>query len=120
MSPADRDHAPVSDFTFHMLELDGRMVDTELNVQALPDFPQDAFTDRGGDVCDCNMAGKSVAFGTYAPYVEIVHVVHSLNFADRGFDLRQLHSPWSAFQQNVQGFPNDAETGPEDQNADPE
>jgi hypothetical protein len=52
MSPADRDHAPVSDFTFHMLELDGRMVDTELNVQALPDFPQDAFTDRGGDVCD--------------------------------------------------------------------
>ena len=61
-----------------------------------------------------------MAFGADTPHVEIVYVVHSLNFADRGFDLRQLHSPRSAFQQDIQGFTNDAKTGPENQNADPE
>src|SRR5713226_1359974 len=65
------------------------------------------------------MAGKRVAFGADAPHVEIVYVVHSLNFTDGCFNVLQLHSPRSAFQQDVQSFTNDAESRPEDQSANP-
>ena len=52
-----------------------------------------------------------------APHMKVMNVVHSLNASYHRLDLLHLHSTGRSLEQDVQGFSDDAETGPQDQNA---
>src|SRR5215469_5983139 len=115
-----RDDAAVRHFTDHVLKLDGGVVNSEYVVQTLFHLTQDAFAGGRRNVSDRDMTGERAGFRADAPHMEIVNVVYAFYFANCGFDQRQFHATRSAFQQDVQRFAQDAETGPEDQRANAE
>ena len=51
-----RDHAAVGDFAFHVLELDGGVVDVEASAQRSVDLLEDAGAFRGWNVGDSHVA----------------------------------------------------------------
>ena len=103
-----RNHAAVRHFADHVLELDGGVVDVEVLAQHLFHIAQNAFTDRRRNIGDGDMAGERSRFRSDAPHVQIVNIIHALNPAHRGFHPLQLDATRRAFQQDVQGFTNDA------------
>src|SRR5215469_15010705 len=116
----DWDYASVCRFTDDVLELNRRVTDVKLVVQAILDVAQDALAHRRRDVGDGNVTGERMRFGADTPYVQIVYIVDALDGANDGFDLLQLHPARRAFQKNVERLANDAESRPENQHADPD
>jgi len=57
-----RDDAAVGYFADYVLELNRRMDNAEVMVQAVFHVVQDAFADGGGDVGDGDVAGEGVGF----------------------------------------------------------
>src|ERR1700676_3249421 len=112
--------APMRHFAHHVLKLDRRMNNAEIMRQAFLHVSQDALTDRRRNVCDRNMTRKRVTLRADAPDVKIVDFIYSFDRPDGRLDLFQLHTPWRAFEQNVERLAHDAEAGPQNQHADPE
>src|ERR1700756_2125628 len=112
-------HAAVRRFADHVLELDCGVVDAEAVEQALFYITQNPFAHRRRDVRNRNMAGERVRLAPDTPYVQIMNIIDPFDRANRQLDFLQLHSPGSAFEQNVQRLAANAETRPKDQYADP-
>ena len=83
----DGDDAPVSYLTFHVLELNGCVVDAEAMQQALFHIAQNTFTDRRRKVIYRDMAGEGVGFRPDAPNVQVMNVFDTVDAADRVPDL---------------------------------
>lgn len=106
----DRNYAPMCGFTDDVFELNRRMTDVKLVMQAILDVAQNALAHRWWNVGDGDVTGERVRLGANAPNVQVVYIVDALDSANDGFDLLQLHAAGSAFQKDVQRFANDAES----------
>ena len=59
---ANRNHASMRHLAFHMLELDGGVVDVKVMMQSVLHITKNALADRGRNVGNRDMAGKSMGF----------------------------------------------------------
>ncbi len=72
----------------------------------------------GGNVGDDHMAGQGAGLRTEVPDVEVVDVEDALDSFHSGADGRERDAAGRAFEQDVDGFADDAKTGPEDEGGD--
>ena len=61
MPAADGNHAAVRDFAYGILELDGGVMDVKSRRQLLFYIAENAFTLRGRDIVDTDMAGERMS-----------------------------------------------------------
>lgn len=54
-------------------------------------------------VCD-NMHGGAVVLAVYAPYMHVVHIYDTLNFADLGYNLMEIDFRWRFIQKDFKGI----------------
>jgi len=66
---AHRNHAAVGHFAFHVLELDGGVVDAEVVVQAVFHVAQDALADRRWNIRNRDVTGQRTSLRADAPAV---------------------------------------------------
>src|ERR1700722_1886070 len=111
-------YTSMSNFTNDVLELDRRVVNLEVMMQAGFHVAQNAFADRGRDVGDRDVAGERVSLRADAPDVQIVNVVDAVDRTDGGCDTFQLQTAWRAFEQDIQSLTHDAVSRPQDQRSD--
>src|SRR6266496_2909167 len=109
---AHRYHAPMRHFAHGMLELNGRVVDSEVVIQALFHIAQNALAGGRRNVGNRDVTRQRAGFRAKAPDVKIVNIVDALNIANGGFDAIKLHSSRRAFEKNVQGLAHNAEARP--------
>ena len=66
------------------------------------------------------MAGEGVGLGAEAPDVEVVDVDDAGDLFHRGAEICQVEVAGCAFEQDVEGFADDADRTPEDHGGDDE
>lgn len=112
--------AAVGGFAAGGFELDGGVGDVELVAEGLIEAFEDATAVGHGHVADGDVAGEGVRAGAEGPDVEVVDVddagdgLHG--FADGG----ELEVVGSAFEEDVEGFADDADGGVDDHSGDDE
>src|SRR5512146_1687317 len=112
------DDAAVYDIADDVFELDGRMDDAEALRERALHLSHDRFRFGWGNIRDRDMARQRVAFRSYAPDVQVMHVVHAANLSQSQLDLLQFHTPRRSLKQNIQALADDAERRPDDHHAD--
>ncbi len=101
-------------------ELDGRVVDAEAVLKGVIHFLEDRAGLGQGAVADGDVAGQGVGVRGEAPDVEVVDAEDAGDLLDRGADFRDLQAFGRALEEDVEGFPDDAGAGPEDEAGDDE
>src|SRR5579875_3881687 len=97
-----------------MLKLNRAVFDAESACKYLANALADSFTFRSRHIENTNMAGQRVGAGIQTPDVDIMDVAHAFNLQHGVGDLLKGHSLGEAFEQNIHGFPNNADCAPHD------
>ena len=98
-----------------VFKLDGGVADREMVAQHVIELDQDAGALRRRNVGNGDVAGERMAVRAEAPYVQIVDVDDAFDGFHAGADFTERNAARRAFEQDVEGFANDADAGPEDQ-----
>src|SRR3569833_726927 len=72
------------------------------------------------DVGDGYVTGEGIALGAEAPVVVVVVVLDVFNGFHAGADVVEFDATGGAFQQDVEGFADNVDAGPEDESSDDE
>jgi len=112
------DNAAVGFFAACVLKLDGGVADLEVVFEDVVDLDEDAGALRRGNVVDEDVAGEGAGLGAEAPDVEVVDVEDALDLFHAGAYCRQGDAAGRAFKEDVEGFADDADAGPEDEGGD--
>ena len=94
---AHGNNAAVGDFADFVFKLDRGVHDAEVVVQALFHVAQNSLAHRWRNVRDRDVARERAALRADVPDVQVVNVVHALDFAQRGFEDFKIESAGSAF-----------------------
>ena len=101
-----------------VLELNRGVADRKAVAQHGIQALQNAVAGRGWHVFDQGMSAQRVGARSQAPDVQVMHVQHALDAA-HGSDYRgQIDPTRQAFQQNIEGFLDDVDRAPDNQQSD--
>ena len=112
--------AAVGGFAAGGFELDGGVGDVELVAEGLVEAFEDAATVGHGHVSDGDVAGEGVGAGAQGPDVEVVDVDDAGDGLHRLADGGELEVARGAFEEDVEGFADDADGGVDDHAGDDE
>ena len=99
----------------HVLELHGGVVDMESVSQHTFDPMEDMIALRRRHIGNEHVTAQRVGIRTQTPDMQIVDVENSLNGSNGGDHLFQLKAFWQTFEQNVERFPGDIPSRPDNQ-----
>jgi len=94
------------------------VVDIEVVSQLVIQLHKNTCAFRWRNIGDGHMAGEGVALRTQTPDVEVVDVHDAFHRFHAGPDVIELDTAWRSFEENVEGFADDIEAGPEDEGSD--
>src|SRR3954468_11915308 len=116
----DGHHAAVGDGAVLVLELDGGVADVEVVFEHMVEAVEDGGALRGGNVGDGDVAGQGAGLRAQAPDVEVVDIEDAGYRLHVGADVIEVDAAGRAFKEDVEGFADDADRGPEDERGDDE
>src|SRR5580658_9874031 len=99
--------ATMRDFAIDTFELNRGVVDTEFLAKDPVYLLQDAPTLRGRDVGDDDVGGTGMGLRSETPYMQVVHVLHSIDGLKRNPDFGQGATARGPFQEDVERFAHD-------------
>src|SRR5579859_565614 len=100
------------------LELNGCVIDAEFLRGFLLNRSKQAFALIEVHIRNARVQAQSVVTAAERPDVHVVHLLHALNLKDGTGNFFNAHLARAALEKNVRGFPENADAGPQYEQAD--